>query len=153
MMDYTQAAEYFFSCMKKKEGKSVLLKLSEQTQGEPLVLMYLFKNTGETIVPSNIAEFIGTSSARVASILNNLEDKGMISREISRDDRRKILVSLTDKGRRATSAHRTRSINRVSQVFQQMGEEKTTEFIDNWNLFLEIGKNLVDDSDKEGCDD
>jgi hypothetical protein len=58
-MDYTKAAEDFFSCMKQKNAKKVLLKLNENAQGEPLVLVYLYKNAGTLIVPSDIARYIG----------------------------------------------------------------------------------------------
>ncbi len=51
-------------------------------------------------MPSDIARYTTTSTARIATILNNLEDKKMITREISREDRRKILVGITDKGKK-----------------------------------------------------
>ncbi|CAM3085384.1 MarR family winged helix-turn-helix transcriptional regulator [Lactococcus hircilactis] len=148
-MDYTKAAEDFFSCMKQKDAKKVLLKLNENSQGEPLVLVYLYKNAGALIVPSDIAKYIGTSTARVASILNSLEGKGMISREISREDRRKILVFLTDKGRRETKERRTRIITRISNVFKAMGEERTQQFIEDWALFLKMSLSILEQEKEE----
>lgn len=148
-MDYNQAAEGFFSFIKKKESKAILLRLNEQAQGERLVLTYLYRNNGQSIVPSEIARFIGTSTARVANILNNLEEKGLVKREISRIDRRKILVSLTDKGRRETKRSRERIIGRINRIFQEMGENRTKSFISNWELFLEIGTKIIKVEEKE----
>ena len=101
-----------------------------------LFLFYLYKNAGTLIVPSDIARYIGASTARVANILNNLEEKGMISREISREDRRKILVFLTDKGRKETKERRTRTITRISNVFEAMGERE------GLNTSLKLGRSL-----------
>lgn len=148
-MDYTKAAEEFFSCMKQKNAKKVLLKLNENAQGEPLVLVYLYKNAGTLIVPSDIARYIGASTARVANILNNLEEKGMISREISREDRRKILVFLTDKGRKETKERRTRTITRISNVFEAMGEERTQQFIEAWALFIQTSMSILEQEKEE----
>ena len=121
-----------------------MLKLNENAQGEPLVLVYLYKNSGTLIVPSDIARYIGASTARVANILNNLEEKGMISREISREDRRKILVFLTDKGRKETKERRTRTITRISNVFEAMGEERTQQFIEAWALFIQTSMSILE---------
>lgn len=126
-----------------------MLKLNENAQGEPLVLVYLYKNSGTLIVPSDIARYIGASTARVANILNNLEEKGMISREISREDRRKILVFLTDKGRKETKERRTRTITRISNVFEAMGEERTQQFIEAWALFIQTSMSILEQEKEE----
>lgn len=126
-----------------------MLKLNENAQGEPLVLVYLYKNVGTLIVPSDIARYIGASTARVANILNNLEEKGMISREISREDRRKILVFLTDKGRKETKERRTRTITRISNVFEAMGEERTQQFIEAWALFIQTSMSILEQEKEE----
>lgn len=127
-----------------------MLKLNENAQGEPLVLVYLYKNAGTLIVPSDIARYIGASTApRVANILNNLEEKGMISREISREDRRKILVFLTDKGRKETKERRTRTITRISNVFEAMGEERTQQFIEAWALFIQTSMSILEQEKEE----
>ena len=126
-----------------------MLKLNENAQGEPLVLVYLYKNSGTLIVPSDIARYIGASTARVANILNNLEEKGLISREISREDRRKILVFLTDKGRKETKERRTRTITRISNVFEAMGEERTQQFIEAWALFIQTSMSILEQEKEE----
>ncbi|MED9786883.1 MAG: transcriptional regulator, partial [Latilactobacillus curvatus] len=92
---------------------------------------------------------IGASTARVANILNNLEEKGMISREISREDRRKILVFLTDKGRKETKERRTRTITRISNVFEAMGEERTQQFIEAWALFIQTSMSILEQEKEE----
>ncbi|MCL2113575.1 MarR family winged helix-turn-helix transcriptional regulator [Lactococcus protaetiae] len=138
-MDYNQLAENFFKALKSKEQVKMWGRMNGYTQGEHQVLFYLYKNAGKDILPSDIAKYTGTSTARVATILNNLEEKGLVTREISREDRRKILVSITGKGRDKADASRCRFIQNIARIFEEMGEERTQNFIENFQLFIEIG--------------
>ena len=91
-MDYNKAAEVFLTTVIKRGKAEMMHRFNTYSQGEHLVLGYLYKEAGKQIVPSKIAKFTHTSTARIAIILNNLESKNLITREISRTDRRKILV-------------------------------------------------------------
>ena len=50
-----------------------------------------------------VAERVSLSGATVTSIVDRLEEHDLVVRERSRDDKRQVLVSLTDKGRRLLS--------------------------------------------------
>lgn len=149
-MDYNQAAEVFLSAVKKKGKAEIINRFNNYSHGEQLVLGYLYKEAGKEVVPSVIAKYTHTSTARIATILNNLEDKHMITREISRTDRRKILVAITDKGRRTAEEAKMAACTNLARVFEEMGEERTQSFIENFKLFLEIGmKNAQEQKEKE----
>lgn len=149
-MDYNQAAEVFLSAVKKKGKAEIINRFNNYSHGEQLVLGYLYKEAGKEVVPSAIAKYTHTSTARIATILNNLEDKHMITREISRTDRRKILVAITDKGRRTAEEAKMAACTNLARVFEEMGEERTQSFIENFKLFLEIGmKNEQEQKEKE----
>lgn len=75
--------------------------------------------------------------------MNNLESKNLVTREISRTDRRKILVAITDKGRHVAEEIRVEACSNLARVFEEMGEERTESFIENFKLFLEIGMKLA----------
>ncbi len=45
-----------------------------------------------------LANEVGVSESRMSKILEDLETKGYINREISKDDKRKMVFSLTKKG-------------------------------------------------------
>ena len=144
-MDYNKAAEVFLTTVIKRGKAEMMHRFNTYSQGEHLVLGYLYKEAGKQIVPSKIAKFTHTSTARIATILNNLESKNLVTREISRTDRRKILVAITDKGR-----HVAEEIRVEARVFEEMGEERTESFIENFKLFLEIGMKLAkEDKEKE----
>ena len=149
-MDYNQAAELFLTAVKKREKAALMNRFNNYSHGEQLVLGYLYKEAGKQIVPSEIAKYTNTSTARVATILNNLEEKRMITREISRTDRRKILVAITDKGRQTAKESKETACSNLARVFEEMGEQKTTTFIENFQLFLEIGtRHMQEAKEKE----
>jgi DNA-binding MarR family transcriptional regulator len=48
--------------------------------------------------PSEIAQFVGIDRTATSRALRQLEDEGLISREMGREDRRTTTVSLTEEG-------------------------------------------------------
>lgn len=50
-------------------------------------------------MPSQLAETLNLDSSTVTGILGRLEDKGLINRSFRMDDRRKVIVHLTDDGK------------------------------------------------------
>ncbi|GBG96629.1 MarR family winged helix-turn-helix transcriptional regulator [Lactococcus termiticola] len=138
-MDYNQLAETFMHRVKGKGQTEVWSRFHAYTHGERQVLFYLYKSSGKPVMPSDIAKYTDTSTARVATILNNLEEKGLVTREISREDRRKILVGITGKGREIADAQRQKAISHVARILAEMGEEEATKFVQSFQNFLEIG--------------
>lgn len=71
--------------------------LEEFCQGETKVLLYVFMNAsgGEQVYPTDISRDLCVSKQRVTSVLNSLEKKNMVELVHSKQDRRKIQVSIT----------------------------------------------------------
>ena len=63
-----------------------------------LLLLQAIKNKGEVTI-GELAQEISLSQATVTNILDRLEKRGMIFRERSNNDRRKVHAYLTDHGR------------------------------------------------------
>ena len=51
------------------------------------------------VSPTDIGQFLSVTKGAVSQMLNSLEEKGFISRALSRENRRNTLVLLTPKGR------------------------------------------------------
>ena len=148
-MDYNELAQTFIHSVKKPGKMRALSRFNAYSHGEHQVIYFLFKNSGKAIMPSDIAKFTNTSTARIATILNSLEDKGMIIREISREDRRKILVSITDKGRKTAEKAYDQTISDIASVFQTMGEKRAMGFVDDFKLFLDLSSALHKENDEK----
>jgi DNA-binding MarR family transcriptional regulator len=110
-------------------GRGNLLEvLSRAYKGEGFILKYLASRTSATL-PTELSEALHSSTARISSILGTLEKKGLIVREIDRDNRRNILVTLTDKGREQAALLEREMKNRMAQVLAELGEADTRELV------------------------
>jgi MarR family transcriptional repressor of emrRAB len=62
------------------------------------LLMMLYGSPSGTMSPSELADAAGEKSANITRLTNELCDKGLIARNASAEDRRKIELSLTSQG-------------------------------------------------------
>ncbi|NLY72748.1 MAG: MarR family transcriptional regulator [Tissierellia bacterium] len=127
-MDYRKLAEDFFYENYKLKKNHHQQMIDESLQGEIFTLLYV-RNRKGSVLPSEISEEMSVSTARVASILNNLENKGLINRQIDKEDRRRILVTLTDEGRGQADYHYEKVISLTARVLELIGEEDAKDFV------------------------
>jgi len=109
------------------------------SRGEIPILIYLVHHESEQILPSDLGKACQISNARVANILNSLEEKGFISREIDLTDRRKIHVSITEAGKARAQKEKEKTLNALARILDEIGEEDTDEFIRLLGRFIEVG--------------
>lgn len=62
------------------------------------LLMMLYGTDGYSLHPTELADAAGEKSANITRLTNALADKGLIARNASDEDRRKITLTLTDDG-------------------------------------------------------
>ena len=124
--------------MKKVNHQQII---DESLRGEIFTLLFL-RDRKNNVLPGEISEIMQISSARVASILNNLENKGFIERQIDKADRRRILVSLTSLGEESANAHYQEVINQICKMFEILGEKDAKEFIRIMNRILDIASTM-----------
>ena len=67
------------------------------------VLLFLLHEQADGMAPHELAEGAGVTRATVTGLLDGLERDGFLSRQAGKDDRRKIRVKLTAKGRTAAA--------------------------------------------------
>ena len=84
---------------------------------------------GGSLTPSELADRALVSSARIANILRALEAKGWIEREHSKTDRRRVHVTVTDKGFQDLEIKRREFEERTAAFLEQLGETDTQEMV------------------------
>lgn len=127
-MDYSKLADEFLEQMHLFRKFEPQQKINESMRGEAFVLHHIAKNN-DHIIPSEISDAMGISGARIAATLNSLQNKGCITRQIDPSDRRRILVSLTDKGREQEEAHRRMLTGTIEKMLRLLGEHDAKEYI------------------------
>lgn len=109
-------------------------------KGEQFILGYLYEKNSP-VTPSEISDAMRISSARVSAALGALEKKGQIIREIDRNNRRNILVTITDSGRDRNRSNKLRMREFMITVLTEMGETDSAEFVRLIKRFFEISAN------------
>lgn len=127
-MDYKELAFELMQNMHKIRQAGPQKQISESMQGEQFVLQFLAINK-RSVLPSEISNKMGISSARVAAALNSLERKGMVTRQIDTSDRRRILVDLTPKGKALAEKHHQEAMEIMAGVLGMLGEQDARECV------------------------
>lgn len=68
------------------------------------VLLFLLHQVPEGLSPHELADRAGVTRATVTGLLDGLERDGFLARQQSKEDRRKVLVQLSSKGKDAARA-------------------------------------------------
>lgn len=120
--------------------KQLLAALRETglTAGQPKVLDYLRDHNGAS--QKEIARGCRIEPGSLTSVLNRMEEKGMIERRMLRGNRRTFYIYLTDKGEELLKVVEKEFEKLEKKVFKGLSLEEQKSFMD---LFFHIYKNMT----------
>ena len=127
-MDYKDLALEFIEVMNQTRRRSVPKQIDDSMRGEHFVLNYISEHEGN-VIPGDISHEMGITSARIAAALNSLEKKGLILRRIDAEDRRRILIDMTEAGREQVKKHYQMLLDRTIEMLRYLGEEDAKTYI------------------------
>lgn len=127
-MDYTALAREYMAILYKMRKRKSPKRINDSLHGEQFVLTYISKHGG-SVIPSEISNEMGISTARIAAALGSLESKGLITRRIDERDRRRILVELTQAGQTQQRTHEKMIMGVLVRMLEDLGEEDSVEFL------------------------
>lgn len=87
---------------------------------------------------SEIGQRLHLSKPAISQTLNSLEKKGYINREIDREDRRKIMVTLTAEGSHKLEEGIRGFDHKLDKTLEQFGTENTKELIELIDCLMNI---------------
>lgn len=128
LMNYEELAKQFLHNSHQFRIRGHQKKIDEIMQGEVFAMSYILRH-GSMVLPSEISNEMNISSARVAAILNNLENKGFVTRQINKNDRRQILVGITEKGTEFVEMHNKMVVNSTARMLEMLGEYDAKELV------------------------
>lgn len=120
-MDYRLLAEQLLGLRTRLLQLPLHHGLSELEHGTYLALNYMLQ-CGGTAYPKDLARCMAVSSARVAALLNHMQQAGLACRAPDPSDNRQVLVTLTERGRRAIQQKRENAVALLAQVLEELGE-------------------------------
>jgi len=128
MMDYSALARDMIKKLYMLHRATPQRNIDEALQGEAHVLYYM-ADRGVDVLPGEISNYMNVSSARIAQALNSIESKGWITRKIDKNDRRRILVRLTQEGKKAAESYQQNIQKLVSKMLNLLGEHDSQEYV------------------------
>jgi len=93
-------------------------------QGRWWVLILLMREDSVTSTPSVLAEKAGVTRATMTGLIDGLEQSGLVERVYTKDDRRSVLIRLTDAGQAKLDAVMPDYYRRVRKCMQSLDDEK-----------------------------
>lgn len=117
----------------------------EFLQGELYILHYILNHGDEEINPSVLSEMLHISRPRVTTALAALRRKGYVETKMDEDDRRRLMVYLTDSGREFIIGRQNQVEEYFTGFIKGLGEIKAEELINLLDVIVEmLGKNDIE---------
>ena len=135
--DYAKKAAIALSEIMSNNKKDAFENINRANKGELFVLHYLSLQNA-AVIPSELSAALNASTARISALLRNLEKKEQIERDIDKNNRRNILVTITDAGREHAKTEMGKLQKSMELIFIEMGEKDALEFVRLTKCFFEL---------------
>lgn len=109
------------------------------SQGRFNVLILLNRNPEMSLCPADLAERSGVTRATMTGLLDGLEKDALIERLQDREDRRRLGILLTEKGRAFIDGLLPEHFYRIAQLMADLGIEEREQLR---NLLGKVAKGL-----------
>lgn len=103
-------------------------EISSLIKGEFFVLNYLITHDNQAY-PKNLYRKMAVSSARIAALLNHMEEKQLVIRHEDVKDNRQVIVSLTEKGMELIKKRRAEVLQDIVQLLEYLGPEDAENYL------------------------
>ncbi len=144
-MEYEKLAAEFLDILPKLLQIPMRKNADRQVRGEMFALDYLAEAGPQT--PGKISAKMNVSTARTAKLLSVLEAKGFIVRVPDKEDKRKVCVTLSDKGARHIAVRRKLFLKAAADALEALGEQDAVEYVRITKRILENAS----EKEKEPC--
>lgn len=126
-MNYNKKAEEIFETLTKR--KKYIGELSSNiSQGESGVLLYLL-NANSNVSQSELSESLGVTMPRIVAVINTLHKKELIEKNIDSTDKRKSIISITNKGKDNIIKKKKDAIKFIENVIKELDEQEIEQYI------------------------
>lgn len=140
------------SCLNMRRQLNKLISNGDLSQGEYLVLRNIWlSNNGMSsygiqgyIKAADLSDILELSRPSITRILNDLEQRGLITRNIDSKDRRSVRIELTEAGIEAIEKANRRILSIAERLVISLGDSDTDKLIELINKLTEIYKEIIE---------
>ena len=116
--------------------KKIAGKLKDLSKNQPMVIKIIGME-GE-VMPSTIGKYTGMEKSSLTRMVDDLEKKGVVSRKTDPDDRRKVLVSLTEKGLKYYNSLKEIEAEMADEILKFVDEKDIEDFVQSLETMVKI---------------
>ena len=127
-----------FELGKKIRINECITPVQNMSKGEKGMIELLLKSYPEPICSGDIADIMKVGTGRVGNALKSLERKGLICRIPDREDKRKVLVSLSKEGYEIARKSHERSLLFVDHVIEEFGVERFSSLLQEIDALTDV---------------
>ena len=127
-MDYHLLAEELIELHRRLLSFPVNRMLADLAKGELFVLNYLMVHQ-DPVHPKELSQQMMVSTARVAALLNRMEEEGLIVRLPDSRDNRQTIITPTQFGIQFVQEHRTGLVDVMAQALELLGPEDAQNYL------------------------
>lgn len=119
--------------------------VSGMSYNEALVLNLLNKqkDLDKYYTATELCELTNLLKSQMNRTLGQMEDKGLIRRMRSSEDKRNVYIMLTDKGHQAYLREHEEAMQIVARVVRRLGEDKTRQVTEVFNEVTDAFKDAA----------
>jgi len=116
--------------------KKITGKFKELSKNQPMVIK-IIGIQGE-IMPSTIGKYTGMEKSSLTRMVDDLEKKGIVFRKTDPEDRRKVLVSLTEKGLNCYNDLNKITAEMADEILQFVDEKDVEDYMQSLETKVRI---------------
>lgn len=121
--------------------KKIASKLKDLSKNQPMVIKIIGME-GE-VMPSTIGKYTGMEKSSLTRMVDDLEKKGIVFRKTDPDDRRKVLVSLTEKGLRYYNDLNGIAAEMADEILKFVDEKDIEDYVQSLETIVRILRKIV----------
>lgn len=146
--DFAEIAFFEFGQIISTRHKNILEFMNRANKGELFILHFLSKCNSK-VLPSELSTALQVTTGRISALLNSLEKKGQILREIDKNNRRNILVTITEVGRVRVEEEFNNIKGIIIGIIYEMGESDSLELLRLIKQFFDLSHKYIPEYDRD----
>lgn len=116
--------------------KKIAGKFRELSKNQPMVIKII--GTEEEIMPSTLGKYTGMEKSSLTRMVDDLEKKGVVFRKTDPEDRRKVLVSLTEKGFDYYNCLSRIATEMADEILQFVDDKDVEDYLNSLETMVKI---------------
>lgn len=136
-MDYAELARHMVDLHTRHYGEMAEIVHHMSAGGEDTIL-HLLLDAHDDVFAEGLCASTGLSAGRVATLLKKLEARGLVERTTDESNRRRRLIRLTDRGRKAALEAESAMLREHEEVLRQLSEQDAQNLLTAISRLCEI---------------